>query len=503
MDFFQGTQRRVRNSRGKRAISVRAIEVLLYLYLCFDSISIIIIVDVLPSLVADTSLCEHCNAVDQGENSPSFTRGHKRNSSSHLYVKGAKNPMENCTPEILQTQNVNNCDAVDGVDTSIKQDVNPRSTGYGGSCPDKCGPQADKVASEDVKESQIKNPQITVSNFDIDNKGNNKSSSKLKSKSPEPKISSNMKVDVLDNDGYECVDSRLDSLDDNLCVIYESLSDTVGNNRTEGGFDFVDLKLQSLEDNTRVINDLNMDLNENDKRKHQKAGTHVGSTYVVKQLLDNKNSKNVLASVGKDCKDERNKAGMNDFTNNINVDDDTANNNVRNRSPAQYHDNDTRDKRYRTNNTKTDHTRPNTKCKPGVEIPTDIKDIQNSNDTDRFPRKRKPTINEKGCVKDVKHEKTQPDTYVRLQEAIQRSFTKFLYEIDLMEFSDSLYEQFVLDMNTYECLFEMWQLDKSKLDAKRKLLLFLSRGQVNKEHFEKAIWKSSHYPLLDAFFPKT
>ena len=35
MDFFsKGTQERVRNSRGKRAISVRATEVLLYLYLC-------------------------------------------------------------------------------------------------------------------------------------------------------------------------------------------------------------------------------------------------------------------------------------------------------------------------------------------------------------------------------------------------------------------------------------------------------------------------------------
>ena len=29
-NFFQGTQKRVRNSPGKRAISVRAIEVLLY-----------------------------------------------------------------------------------------------------------------------------------------------------------------------------------------------------------------------------------------------------------------------------------------------------------------------------------------------------------------------------------------------------------------------------------------------------------------------------------------
>ena len=31
MGFFQGTQERVRNNRGKRAISVRAIEVLLYI----------------------------------------------------------------------------------------------------------------------------------------------------------------------------------------------------------------------------------------------------------------------------------------------------------------------------------------------------------------------------------------------------------------------------------------------------------------------------------------
>ena len=32
MGFFQVTQKRVRNSHGKRAISVRAIEVLLYLF---------------------------------------------------------------------------------------------------------------------------------------------------------------------------------------------------------------------------------------------------------------------------------------------------------------------------------------------------------------------------------------------------------------------------------------------------------------------------------------
>ena len=31
LDLFQGTQELVRNSRGKRAISVRAIEVLLYI----------------------------------------------------------------------------------------------------------------------------------------------------------------------------------------------------------------------------------------------------------------------------------------------------------------------------------------------------------------------------------------------------------------------------------------------------------------------------------------
>ena len=32
MGFFQGTQERVRNSRGKRAISVRATEVVLYIH---------------------------------------------------------------------------------------------------------------------------------------------------------------------------------------------------------------------------------------------------------------------------------------------------------------------------------------------------------------------------------------------------------------------------------------------------------------------------------------
>ena len=32
MGFFLGTQKRVRNSRGKRAVSVRATEVLLYLH---------------------------------------------------------------------------------------------------------------------------------------------------------------------------------------------------------------------------------------------------------------------------------------------------------------------------------------------------------------------------------------------------------------------------------------------------------------------------------------
>ena len=32
LDFFQGTQERVRNNRGKRAISARAIEVLLYVH---------------------------------------------------------------------------------------------------------------------------------------------------------------------------------------------------------------------------------------------------------------------------------------------------------------------------------------------------------------------------------------------------------------------------------------------------------------------------------------
>ena len=36
LDFFQGTQERVRNSHGKRAISVRATEVILYVEIATD-----------------------------------------------------------------------------------------------------------------------------------------------------------------------------------------------------------------------------------------------------------------------------------------------------------------------------------------------------------------------------------------------------------------------------------------------------------------------------------
>ena len=37
-ELFQGTQERVRNSRGKRAICVRAIEVLLYIVVPFSKV---------------------------------------------------------------------------------------------------------------------------------------------------------------------------------------------------------------------------------------------------------------------------------------------------------------------------------------------------------------------------------------------------------------------------------------------------------------------------------
>ena len=51
-DFFQETQEQVRNSRGKRAISVRAIEVLLYVLMyVFISIHIRQLMRVIRSLL--------------------------------------------------------------------------------------------------------------------------------------------------------------------------------------------------------------------------------------------------------------------------------------------------------------------------------------------------------------------------------------------------------------------------------------------------------------------
>ena len=41
MGFFQGAQERVRNSCGKRAISVRAIEVPLYISISYASLSLL------------------------------------------------------------------------------------------------------------------------------------------------------------------------------------------------------------------------------------------------------------------------------------------------------------------------------------------------------------------------------------------------------------------------------------------------------------------------------
>ena len=43
MSFILGTQGRVRNSRGKRAISIQVIEVLLFFFFFFDFLNISII----------------------------------------------------------------------------------------------------------------------------------------------------------------------------------------------------------------------------------------------------------------------------------------------------------------------------------------------------------------------------------------------------------------------------------------------------------------------------
>ena len=54
-EFFQGTLERVRNSRGKRAISVRAIEVQLY-FLCMCSKGVFSLNTWLLSILL---LCQH------------------------------------------------------------------------------------------------------------------------------------------------------------------------------------------------------------------------------------------------------------------------------------------------------------------------------------------------------------------------------------------------------------------------------------------------------------
>lgn len=419
--------------------------------------------DMTPSALNDHP-CGHCCSAYQTEPT-SFARGHKRNSSSHLYVKGAINQTEVTIPEYFPTQKDPCSHTVSAKEASVtvesKNSEKHNSADNIDSFLDEGDVQIDNEP-EAIMRQQESDQRSMRSKSCYKQNSNKQIRSKLMSENVEIKNSINVsqKSKTRHIEGLDCVDSGLHSLEDNNCVINDS-SNIVADKYREKRCklrgchdeDLLDLKTSSVSNG-----------------KCHKAYDKTYNIAVGDLRSDDSNSENNINN-DSDCDNVNNNIRTSAFVTCDNIDNKNC--------KANHLPSDMCSKPKCDENENKSFTKPKGVC----EIAKNREDINNN-------------VNE--CS-----DNTERATHVRLQEAIQRSFTKFLYEIDLMEFSDSLYEQFVLDMNTYECLFEMWQLDKNRLDAKRKLLLYLSRGLINKANFEQAVWKSSHYPLLDAFFPKT
>lgn len=88
-----------------------------------------------------------------------------------------------------------------------------------------------------------------------------------------------------------------------------------------------------------------------------------------------------------------------------------------------------------------------------------------------------------------------------LQEAIRKSFTFLLQELDISKLCDNLYEKYVLDLDSYKELFDMWLEQSSVTNAKRLLLYNLSTRTVERENFIEALFGAAQDKLIPRFYP--
>jgi hypothetical protein len=91
---------------------------------------------------------------------------------------------------------------------------------------------------------------------------------------------------------------------------------------------------------------------------------------------------------------------------------------------------------------------------------------------------------------------------VCLKDSIRKSYTYLLDVLDLLDLCDHLYENYVLEMDFYQKMFDMCYEPRYIRSAKRSLLMHLSKRSVRQDKMINALYGSAQYQLIPYFFPE-
>lgn len=91
---------------------------------------------------------------------------------------------------------------------------------------------------------------------------------------------------------------------------------------------------------------------------------------------------------------------------------------------------------------------------------------------------------------------------VCLRDSIRKSYTYLLDVVDLLDLCDHLYENYVLEIDFYQKMFDMCYEPRYVRSAKRSLLMHLSTRSVRQDKIINALYGSAQYQLIPYFFPE-
>ncbi|XP_045162469.2 uncharacterized protein LOC123527207 [Mercenaria mercenaria] len=91
---------------------------------------------------------------------------------------------------------------------------------------------------------------------------------------------------------------------------------------------------------------------------------------------------------------------------------------------------------------------------------------------------------------------------VCLKDSIRKSYTYLLDVLDLLDLCDHLYENYVLEIDFYQKMFDMCYEPRYVRSAKRSLLMHLSTRAVRQDRLINALYGSAQYQLIPYFFPE-